>query len=115
MSLEIGPASILYQRISYDCIGIAKDIGGLTNVLLVMFSLLIYPMANYSFFLRAIKRLYFAKTSDKKLFEFYKKKHNHIFQNFYEKYDCNLTDFQISKLRIIDFSNFDSFCLFLAN
>ena len=45
-----------------------KDIGGLTNVLLVFFSVMVYPFANYSFVLRSIKRLYLAKTKDKLLF-----------------------------------------------
>lgn len=79
-----------------------------------MFSLLIYPMANYSFFLRAIKRLYFAKTKDKKLFEFFKKKHNNVFQQFYQKYDSGISDYENKDLRIIDFSNYDSLCLYLA-
>ena len=69
ISLEIGPASTLYQRVSYSLIEVAKDVGGLTNVMVVIFSLLNMPFANFSSFTKAIKRLYFAKTKDNKLFK----------------------------------------------
>jgi len=49
-------------------INIAKDVGGLANVLLLSFSLFVYPISNFSFFLRAINRLYIARTKDNKLF-----------------------------------------------
>ena len=60
----------------------AKDIGGMTNVLLVFFSIIVYPMANHSFMIRAIKRFYFVRTKDKKLFEYNKKKHKKVIQDF---------------------------------
>ncbi len=69
ISLEIGPASTLYQRVSYNLIDVAKDVGGLTNVMVVILSLLNMPFANFSSFTKAIKRLYFAKTKDNKLFK----------------------------------------------
>jgi hypothetical protein len=48
---------------------IARDIGGLANVLLIFFSQLIYPLAHFSFILKAIKKFYYAKTKDKTLFK----------------------------------------------
>lgn len=69
ISLEIGPSSLLYQRVSYGFIDVAKDVGGLTNVLVVIFSLTNYPLANFSSLLKAIKRLYFVRSKDEKLFK----------------------------------------------
>ena len=45
-------------------------------------------MANYSFILRAIKRLYFVRTKEDDLFEVFKNKHNKILY----KYDKNYGD-----------------------
>ena len=83
-------------------------------MLLVIFSVLIYPVANFSFILRAIKRLYFAKTKDRKIFEVFKQKHDRVFSEFYDKYSQESQLKQNKKLKIIDFSNYDSFCLFYA-
>jgi hypothetical protein len=59
INIEIGPASILYQRVSYNLINLGKDVGGLANLLLLTFSLAVYPFSNFSFFLKAINKLYF--------------------------------------------------------
>jgi hypothetical protein len=53
---------------------VVKDVGGLANVLIVIFSLTNYPLANFSSLVKAIERLYFAKSKDKNLF---KPKKNH--------------------------------------
>jgi hypothetical protein len=60
--------------VSYSLINVAKDVGGLANILLLFFSLIIYPVSNFSFFLKAINKLYFARTKDNKLFKALKQK-----------------------------------------
>ncbi len=67
INIEIGPASILYQRVSYNLINLGKDVGGLANLLLLTFSLAVYPFSNFSFFLKAINKLYFLWTKESKL------------------------------------------------
>jgi len=73
-------------------------------------------MANYSFILRAIKRMYFARTKDGELFEEFNNKHNKILYAFDKKYGDNNSQVnkKKGKLRIIDFSNYDSVCLYYA-
>lgn len=72
-------------------INIAKDVGGLANVLLLSFSLFVYPISNFSFFLRAINRLYIARTKDNKLFQKNKKKDQFQIDKFFEEYSDNST------------------------
>jgi hypothetical protein len=60
--------------VSYSFIDVVKDVGGLANVLIVIFSLTNYPLASFSSLVKAIERLYFAKSKDKNLF---KPKKNH--------------------------------------
>jgi hypothetical protein len=112
ISLEIGPASILYQRVSYSLIEVAKDCGGLINVLIVMFSLLNMPMANFSSFTKAIKKLYLAKTKDSSLFRNKDRDLDKYIEKFYNGYgDPNWIKHK-KNLRIIKFSNYDYVCLY---
>ena len=78
-------------------INIAKDVGGLANVLLLSFSLFVYPISNFSFFLRAINRLYLARTKDNKLFQKNKKKDQFQIDKFFEEYSDNSTNMNKKK------------------
>ena len=94
----------------------AKDVGGLTNLLIVIFSLVNMPLASFSSFTKAIKRLYLAKTRDKTLFKHQEQNLEKYFDKFYTH--CGNNDWIKKKknLRIINFSNYDYFCLyFLKN
>jgi hypothetical protein len=44
--------------------------------------MIVYPTANYSFILRALKRLYLVRTKDDDLFEEFNHKHHDILQKF---------------------------------
>ncbi len=79
--------------------------------------MVVYPTANYSFILRAIKRLYLVRSKENDLFEEFNNKHHEILYKFDKKYgDINsLDNKQKGKLRIIDFSNYDSVCLYFAD
>jgi len=112
ISLEIGPASILYQRISYSLIEVAKDCGGLTNVMIVIFSLLNMPLANFSSFTKAIKRLYFAKTKDSTLFKSKDQNLGKYIEKFYKYYGDDDWIKNKKNMRIINFSNYDYICLY---
>jgi len=84
IQIYIGSSSISYSRKSYSLTDVARDIGGLTNVLIIILQTLVYPYAHHSFLLRSIKRLYTAKTRDKNLFA-KKKKFSDILKSFFKK------------------------------
>ena len=85
INIEIGPASILYQRVSYNLINLGKDVGGLANLLLLTFSLAVYPFSNFSFFLKDINKLYFIWTKESKLLRPLNNKDNKVINLFFEE------------------------------
>ena len=77
-----------------------------------MFSLLNMPMANFSSFTKAIKKLYLAKTKDSSLFRNKDRDLDKYIEKFYNGYgDPNWIKHK-KNLRIIKFSNYDYVCLY---
>lgn len=58
-----------YHRRIYSVFHAMAFVGGLGYVLMSIFSFFLTPCAAYSFRMRALKRLYFARTSDLGIFE----------------------------------------------
>lgn len=44
------------------------DLGGVTEVIMICFGFMIYPISEHSFYMKAFKKLFIAKTSNEKLF-----------------------------------------------
>lgn len=68
VQIYIGSSSTSYKRKTYSLTDIARDVGGVVNVLLLFFSIVISPFASHSFLTKAISRLYYARTKDINLF-----------------------------------------------
>jgi hypothetical protein len=45
------------------------DLGGVTEVIMIVFGLFIFPVSEHSFIIKAVKKLYMAKTKNDKLFK----------------------------------------------
>jgi hypothetical protein len=45
------------------------DLGGVTEVIMIVFGLIIFPVSEHSFIIKAVKKLYMAKTKNDKLFK----------------------------------------------
>ena len=82
-------------------------------MLVVIFSLTNYPLANFSSLLKAIKRLYFVRSKDKNLFK-WKKSHNKKLKQFFNYYDDNASVEKMKDLKIISVGNYDYICLYYA-
>lgn len=61
---------IFYFQRTKGLIEMLALIGGLSLVLYYVLDLLLYPIASHSFFMRALKRLYLARTKDPHLASF---------------------------------------------
>ena len=84
--------------------------------MIVIFSLVNMPLANFSSFTKSIKRLYFAKTKDKNLFKHKDQNLGKYFNKFYNGYGDIDWIKNKENLRIINFSCYDYVCLyFLKN
>ena len=65
--------TITYFGIKAGIVGIIGifgmgDIGGILEFTLIVFGFFIYPISEHSFFLRASRQMFFARTKDKSLF-----------------------------------------------
>ena len=97
-------------------INLGKDVGGLANLLLLTFSLAVYPFSNFSFFLKAINKLYFLWTKESKLLRPLNIKDYKLINKFFEEYSDGSTYIKKKKknLKIIKLLNYDAICLFFS-
>lgn len=57
------------ERQCYSLIELLGDLGGVTEILLLVFGVVIYPISEHSYIIRAAKRFFMAETVDKELFD----------------------------------------------
>ena len=60
--------SIRHIRYIYGILDILGDLGGVTEVIMILFGFFLYPISEHSFVLQALRRLYKARTTDESLF-----------------------------------------------
>lgn len=53
---------------AYGFLDLLGDLGGVTEVLMLVFGFFLFPISEHSFYVHAASLLYFAKTEDEKLF-----------------------------------------------
>ena len=61
--------TIRHVRYIYGLLDILGDLGGVTEVIMLLFGFLLYPISEHSFILQALRRLYRARTTDGSLFK----------------------------------------------
>ena len=66
--IELSNVVVSHSRQVYNILDLLGYYGGLAEVVTVVFAFLVGPLAEHSFLLKAIKKLYFVKTSDSTLF-----------------------------------------------
>lgn len=60
--------TIMHGRRIYSLFDLLGDLGGVTEVIMLCFGFMLYPISEHSFHLKAIKKLFIAKTSNDDLF-----------------------------------------------
>lgn len=60
---------IRHTREIYSLFDILGDLGGVTEVIMLLFGFFLYPISEHSFSLQALKRLYKARTVDDSIFK----------------------------------------------
>lgn len=66
MTLEA--ESIRHIRYIYSLLDVLGDLGGVTEVIMLLFGFFLYPISEHSFILQALRRLYKARTKDDTIF-----------------------------------------------
>ena len=56
-------------RHSYDLIDVFSDIGGILEVIVLIFGFLVYPISKYSFYLENIQKSFLVECNDKSIFK----------------------------------------------
>ena len=57
----------VHQRSIYGFLGMIGDLGGVTEVVMILFGFMLYPISEFEFNLKAIKTLFMVRTSDEDL------------------------------------------------
>ena len=57
-----------HKRRVYNFIDFMGDIGGLLEIAMIFFGFFLYPISYHSFIIKAAKKMFFARSSDRTLF-----------------------------------------------
>lgn len=60
--------SVLQARAIYNLFDLLGDLGGVTEIVMIVFGSFLFPVSEFSFFVEAMKRFFLASTSDDNLF-----------------------------------------------
>jgi len=74
----LSTSNVKYTRTAYNILDLLGDTGGIFEVVMLLFGWLMFPISEYSFILKAAKRLFLARTTDHEMFEYTKCDKQHI-------------------------------------
>ena len=66
--MYLSPRNIKYDRKTYDLLDLLGDIGGVTEVVTIIFGFMMFPISEHSFNLQAAKSFFLARTVDQDMF-----------------------------------------------
>lgn len=66
--LFMDQVTIQHGRRIYSLFDLLGDLGGVTEVIMICFGFMLYPISEHSFYLKAFKKLFIAKTEDETIF-----------------------------------------------
>lgn len=61
-------ASIIHERAVYGSLDLLGDLGGVTEVVMLVFGFILFPISEHSFTLKAAKKMFKARTAENGLF-----------------------------------------------
>ena len=59
---------VKHQRRIYGYLDLLGDLGGVTEVIMIVFGIFLFPISKHSFIIKATKKLFMARTKDVLLF-----------------------------------------------
>jgi len=68
VSIFLQDEAVFYQREVYNLLDLVGDMGGVVEIIVIVFGVILYPIAEQAFILKAISELFKARTSDSDLF-----------------------------------------------
>ena len=67
--IGLGNVKIEHERSIYTFMDMIGDLGGVQEILIMMFGLLLFPFSEYSFVLKFMSKMYLVKTSKLNIFQ----------------------------------------------
>ena len=65
--LFVDSSMVVHTRKTYTLLNMIGELGGITKVIMFVFGFFLYPISEHSFTLKALKKLYLAKSSNPSL------------------------------------------------
>jgi hypothetical protein len=59
----------VHQREIYGILDVIGDLGGVLDVIIFIFGLLLFPISEHSFIMKALQKLFLARTDKEDIFE----------------------------------------------
>jgi MFS-type transporter involved in bile tolerance (Atg22 family) len=53
---------ITHKRTTYDLVGLLGDMGGISGLLITLLAILVSPVSEHSFYIKAARKLFIAKS-----------------------------------------------------
>ena len=64
----LDPKGVAHSRKVYALFDILGDLGGVIEVIMIVFGFIFFPISEHSYIIRASKKLFYARTQDENLF-----------------------------------------------
>ena len=68
MNVFLNEEGVKYTREVYTILDVLGDLGGIVEVIMIIFGFFLFPISEHSFYLKAARMLYYARTKDSNLF-----------------------------------------------
>lgn len=68
-NIYLNEEGVKYIREVYNIFGVLGDLGGIVEVIMIIFGFFLFPISEHSFYLKAARLLYFARTKDQTMFK----------------------------------------------
>ena len=109
--------SVIHERAVYGSLDLLGDLGGVTEVVMLVFGFILFPISEHSFTLKAAKKMFKARTAEKDLFNPPKVKESDAISEppDYEKNLSKKQTEEINKHHEIRIKYMDGVKLYIAN
>lgn len=103
------PEIMKHSRRVFGWFDLLGRLGGITNVMMILFGIFVYPISEHSYILKAAKKLFIARSLDPNLFK------EDPRQNIEAKGYNNKIQKELDTHRAIKLHTRDNFCLYLSH
>lgn len=120
-NVYLNEEGVRYTREVYNILGILGDLGGIVEVIMIIFGFFLFPISEHSFYLKAGRLLFFARTKEQDVFlkngesDEEDKLEKYLDPSKFAQVAGNKLMSEIKKHHIIRISKFDNVRLFLSN